>query len=258
MNGLRHRAALIAAAVLLAAAAVAAPAPAPGSVAMPGIAAGPVAVRAQLVPVRSTTVSSEMAGRIAELAPREGERFAAGDVLVRFACAGQQADLARNRATLEKKQRVHEVNGRLARLQSISKLELDVSAAEVAEAAAAVKVAEAVVGRCTIVAPWPGRVAERHVQRHQSVGEGQPLLDVLDDGALEIEMIVPSTSLAWLKPGHRFSLDIDETGHQYDAELERLGARVDPVSQSIKVYGRLLAAAPDLLAGMSGKAQLQP
>ncbi|MBS0600407.1 MAG: efflux RND transporter periplasmic adaptor subunit, partial [Proteobacteria bacterium] len=40
--------------------------------------------------------------------------------------------------------------------------------------------------------------------------------------------------------------------------LDRLGARVDPVSQSIKIYGRLLAAAPELLAGMSGKVVLQP
>ncbi len=218
----------------------------------------PATVRAQLVPVHGTTIASEMAGRIAELAPREGERFGEGDVLVRFGCAGQQAELARARATLDKKQRVHEVNGRLAKLQSISRLELDVSAAEVAEAAAALKVAEAVVARCTIAAPWPGRVAERHVQRYQSVGEGQALLDVLDDRTLEVEMIVPSASLAWLKPGHRFELAIDETGKRYAAELDRLGARVDPVSQSIKIYGRLLAAAPELLAGMSGKVVLQP
>ena len=84
----------------------------------------------------------------------------------------------------------------------------------------ALKVVEAVVARCTIAAPWPGRVAERHVQRYQSVGEGQPLLDVLDDRTLEVEMIVPSTGLAWLKPGHRFELAIDETGERYAAELD--------------------------------------
>lgn len=218
----------------------------------------PATVRAQLVPVHSTPISSEMAGRIAELPLREGDAFREGAVLVRFGCAGQEAELVRARATFDKKKRVHEVNTRLNRMQSISQLELDVSAAEVAEAAAAVQIAQAVVARCTIVAPWSGRVAELHARRYQSVGEGQALLDVLDDRTLEIEMIVPSTSLAWLKPGYRFALAVDETGRQYEAELDRLGARVDPVSQSIKVYGRLLAAAPDLLAGMSGRVVLQP
>jgi membrane fusion protein (multidrug efflux system) len=38
----------------------------------------------------------------------------------------------------------------------------------------------------------------------------------------------------------------------------RLAGRVDPVSQSVKVYGRLAGKTGDLLAGMSGEAQIEP
>lgn len=216
------------------------------------------AVRAQLVPVHATLISSEMAGRIAELPLREGERFEAGATLLRFACSEQESRLARAEATLTKKQRTLEVNARLNKMQSISKLELDISKAEVDEAAADVQLAQTLNKRCLIKAPFPGRVVERHAQRYQSVSEGAPLLDILDDSQFEIEAIVPSQWLQWLQPGHVFTLDVDETGKHYEARIARIGARVDPVSQSVKIYGQLQTPAPELLAGMSGQLQITP
>jgi hypothetical protein len=64
---------------------------------------------------------------------------------------------------------------------------------------------------------------------------GQALLDILDDSALELEFLVPSRWLSWLQQGTEFQVRIDETGKTYPAKVQRLAARVDPVSQSIKV-----------------------
>ena len=44
----------------------------------------------------------------------------------------------------------------------------------------------------------------------------------------------------------------------YPARVTRLGGRVDPVSQSIKVIGEITGDAPDLRAGMSGRATMTP
>ena len=38
----------------------------------------------------------------------------------------------------------------------------------------------------------------------------------------------------------------------------RLGGRVDPVSQSIQVFGEIDGTVPELMAGMSGRAELAP
>jgi hypothetical protein len=51
-----------------------------------------------------------------------------------------------------------------------------------------------------------------------------------------------------------FQLHVDETGSSYPAKITRIGGRVDPVSQSIKVVGEITADAPELTAGMSGRA----
>jgi hypothetical protein len=40
--------------------------------------------------------------------------------------------------------------------------------------------------------------------------------------------------------------------------VTRLGGRFDPVSQSIKVIGEIIGAAPELMAGMSGRATMAP
>jgi len=55
-----------------------------------------------------------------------------------------------------------------------------------------------------------------------------------------------------------FEVAIDETGKTYPARLNRTGARIDPVSQTIKVTGTIGGRFPELSAGMSGRVLLDP
>jgi RND family efflux transporter MFP subunit len=215
-------------------------------------------LRAQLKAKRGTLISSEMNGRIDMLSLRDGERFAAGQALVKFHCQVEESELAKARAAWEKKRRVHEVDQRLDALKSIGALELEVAKAEADEAAAEVRLMQAMLERCVIVAPFAGKVVDAPARAHQFVRAGDPLLEILDDRDLEIEFIAPSRWLGWLKPGVKFRLRIDETGKTYPAEVTRLGGKVDPVSQTVKAYGRIAQAAEELLPGMSGGVIVEP
>lgn len=215
-------------------------------------------IRAQLMPRRSVLVASPMPGRILELPWRDGDEVREGQTLARFDCKVQQSQLARATATLEKHRRVRDVNQRLVKLGSVSKLDLSVNEAEVQEATAEVRLMEAMVGRCTLPAPFDGRVVDVQARQWQYAGEGQPLLEVVDDRELEVEMIIPSVWLAWARPGHRFAIEIEEVGKRYDAEVTRLSGRVDAVSRSVKIYGKLLSKSPELMPGMSGQADIGP
>ncbi len=213
-------------------------------------------LRAQIKAHESTQISSEMAGRIDRLKIRDGERFKIGELLVGFHCSMEEAELSKAKATFEKKQKTHEVNQKLEKLNSISKLELSVAKAEEDEASADVKVAQASVERCIIKAPFSGKVVEVTARAYQSVGAGDPLLEIINDKDLEIEFIAPSKSLPQLKPGKTFKVTLDETGKAYKAEIIRLGGRVDPVSQTIKVFGRITDNSAEILPGMSGAIEL--
>ncbi len=213
-------------------------------------------LRAQIKARESTQVASEMSGRISHLKIRDGERFTAGQVLVGFHCSMEEAQLTKAKATLEKKRKTHDVDVKLEKLRSISTLQLDVSKAEEAEAKADVGVAQAVLEKCVIKAPFSGKVVDVTARAYQSVGPGDPLLEIVNEKDLEVEFIAPSKALPQLKSGKVFKVTLDETGKTYNAKIIRMGGRVDPVSQTIKVYGRITEDSAELLPGMSGAIQL--
>lgn len=214
----------------------------------------PAEIRAQLSAQHSAILSSEMAAKIIQLKVQEGERFKQGDLLVEFNCAEQQAQLKKAHAIVHAAEKTLDVNTRLSKLNSMTPLELELATAEVAKARADIALMGAVLQKCTITAPFSGRVAERLVQRYQYVKAGDPILDILDDSQLEVSVLVPSNWLMWLKPGYEFKVFLEETQHEYPAKVKMLGARIDAVSQSIKITGVIIGKADDLLDGMSGRA----
>lgn len=208
--------------------------------------------RALVVPREETVLSSRMAGRIAALPLRDGDRFAKGDVLVRFDCAKQEAKLRKARTELEAAKRQLAVNKELANLNSISGIEVELAEIAVLTAEAEVDTLVPDVALCEIKAPYDGRVVKVQAKAFQTVDHADPLIEILDDSVLEVEAIVPSVWLRWLKPGAPFAVVMDETGRSYKGAVDRLAARIDPASQSILVTGRFRAKPSDLLAGMTG------
>jgi RND family efflux transporter MFP subunit len=224
----------------------------------PDAAAVPQVIRAQLVPRAFTTLSSETAARIDRIGRRAGEHFQKGDTLVEFDCVTQRAQVAKARAVLKAAEKTHAVHKRLFDLKSMSGLELEVSAAEIDKAKADLAMADALQSKCTVEAPFAGVVVDQKAREAQYTTPGQPLLEIVDDKALELEFIVPSAWLRWLKTGSAFSVAVDETGKTYHAHVALLGGRVDPVSESIKVTGAIDGDAQDLVPGMSGRVLMAP
>lgn len=215
-------------------------------------------IRAQLMPRRFTTVVAEVGAKINRLPVAEGGTIKAGQLLVGFDCSLQQSLLQKARAEQNGAQLTVKANQRLLELNSIGQLELDLSRAALDRASAEVGAQQAVLAKCSIQAPYAGRIAEQKVREQQFVQPGQALLDIFDDSVLELEFLVPSHWLGWLKVGQKFDVEIDETKRTYPAKFLRIGARVDPVSQSVKVTAAIDGQFPELIAGMSGRVKVAP
>jgi RND family efflux transporter MFP subunit len=215
-------------------------------------------IRAQLMPRRYTTIAAEIGAKISAITVLEGSAFQRGQTLVSFDCSLQQAQLQKAQAELDGAQQTLKSNLRLEELNSVGQLELDLSKSAVAKAKAELGGNQAVLYKCQIAAPFSGRVAEQKAREQQYVQPGQPLLDIIDDSVLELEFLVPSVWLSWLKVGGALRVQIDETRKTYPAKFIRIGARVDPVSQSVKVVAAISGRFPELMAGMSGKVQVAP
>lgn len=224
----------------------------------------PVSSLAELSTIRGivkasaqATLASQVQGRISRLPFKEGQRFKKGAVLVALDCSKYEAELASAQAEYRAKMKTYENNLRLAEHQAVGQLELEVSQAETDKASAAVKAAQVNVGGCIIHAPFPGRVVKTIVNEHENVFPNDQLISLLDDSVLEIELILPSKSLVWLKVGTAFEYAVDETGRRYPAVVQNIGANVDPASQTVKVKGVFRTKPANILAGMSGTASFQ-
>lgn len=215
--------------------------------------AAPIGVQ---VTARSTAViSAPMAGQLVEFSPADGDSIDEGQVLARFNCAQQDAVLTRAEAELTKRQDLLKTQQALKSLNVYSKAEFATAQNDVGVAVADVAVAQTAVDNCVVKAPFPGRVAATSVRNHQFVQAGAPLLDLVDERDLELEFIVPSPWLVWLKPGATAQVKITETGRRYTSTITRISGKVDAASQTIKIYGRIEGETNTLLPGMSGGAQ---
>lgn len=209
-------------------------------------------IRIQLVARDQVDLSSEISAKIASLPLRDGDAFHAGQTLVSLDCSLYAAQLHKAQAEAEAAVQLKHVNDRLSQLHSIGEIDVQEADAKAKASAAEVAYMQATVRKCSISAPFDGRVVKRSAAAQQFAEPGKTLLTIVDTSHLELKMIVPSKWLAWLKPGHPLSVNVDEVGKTYPATVARIGARVDPVTQTVDVTAALSGHAPELLPGMSG------
>lgn len=211
-------------------------------------------IRVLLTPSTETTLVSPFAGRVRSVNVSLGQAFPKGKQLVGFDCDEQGARLRMAEAEMASARETHEAKLRLQGLQQAGEVEVSLAAATAERARAQVALYRAQLGQCSITAPFSGRAVKIAVKSHQGVTQGQPLLEIVSDGALKLRLNVPAKWVTWLKNGTPFEVRIDETGKTYKARVTALNGRIDAVSQSIELEASIDEKSPDLLPGMSGVA----
>lgn len=211
-------------------------------------------VRALLVPEEEAVLSSQIQGQILRLPVKEGERFKKGQTLVELDCQIFEAELKKAQMDFEAASETLSANLQLQEFGSASVLEVAISSAKKKRAQAEVKLGQTKVEMCEVKAPFEGRVISRKANPHESIKPGDELLEILNDKQLKLHLLIPSNWLLWLKTGTAFTVVIDETGREYKAKVISLGAKVNPVNQTLEVRAKIKGSHPELLAGMSGTA----
>lgn len=214
-------------------------------------------VRVQFTTDDEAELRSRMSGRIESIFFKDGDTFNKGDILIRFDCAELQASVEQSTARALKQKENFESLKDLFRLGGTSKLEVNVAKAEKLEADANLKLAKLQVERCRVIAPFAGRVARLDVKNFQTVADNTPLLMVTNDNQIVLEMLVPSSILQNISLGQKFDLLVEESHEHYEAEIFRIGGRLDPITQTIKIYGKFLKHHPKLKVGMTGVAKFK-
>ena len=232
------------------------PSPAPTPVASEAVET-PLEARGVIQATNEATIASRITARIVSMPYRVGSRFGSGAVLARFDCSQTTAQLRAAEAASNAYAKTYETNVELDQYEAIGTNEVAVSRANLDKAQAEAAAIRASLTDCSVRAPFSGTVVEEIAHQGEVAASGQPMMKIQSGGALEAEVIVPSSWLTWLKPGARFAFVIDETGEEVLGTIKRLGASVDPVSKTIRVTGDITRGDGLVLPGMSGTATFE-
>lgn len=207
-----------------------------------------------IVSRHTAQIASQLPGEVDTIAFDAGETFAKGDVLARLDCRMIEAEQTVASVEAKAAKTRFENKKELVQRGSASLMEIDLAKLDIEKANSYLKVANVRESLCAIKAPFSGAVRQRLVAEHEFVQTGQPIIEIVDTESLEIEAVVPSHWLSWLKPGHAVELTIEETGARHSAKVARIEPHIDPVSQSVRLWGKITdkSGQSGLLPGMSG------
>jgi membrane fusion protein, multidrug efflux system len=212
-------------------------------------------IRGIIRAVDMALISTELTMRVARIAFMEGERFNKGDTLVEFDCRRPQAELAAAEAQHHEMKLTLDNNRVLQKAQAVGRHDFDVSLSRVVKAAAEAEALRVRLDQCRVVAPYNGRVLELSLHALETPQPGKPFIGIVADGNLEIDLVVPSQWVRWLAVDAPLTFLVDETGASHFARVKRIGAAVDPISQTIKIVATFDQQTSTVLSGMSGTAE---
>jgi RND family efflux transporter MFP subunit len=219
----------------------------------PGSPEGTVLAPASVVAARRATLSTRVAASVRDVHVREGQRVAAGQLLVSLSDADVRASLAAAETALQAAA-VHERRIReLAAERAATPAELDLAQAQRAQAEAQVAAARATLGYTELRAPFAATVQARRIDPGDLVGPGQPLVE-LEGDALELVATLSETEARGLAVGATVPFQAGKA--RGEATVTALTPGGDPLTRRRTVRARVGKMDGELRTGAFARIEL--
>ena len=224
-----------------------------------------IPVSGSMKPVLQATVRAKVPAEVAQIHVSEGQRVAAGEVLVSLDTAdlkaradAQRATVAEARARLDlakKNQRNHQA---LLEKAFISQNAYDgvqnsvlVAEANLQSAEAQAAITERALADARVRAPFAGIVAKRWVNVGDKVSGDMPVAQVVDLSRMELEAPVPVSEIPFVQVGQEITFQVDGFANRpFRGKVERVNPSAEAGSRAIHVFVTLPNADGSLKGGM--------
>jgi len=213
---------------------------------------------------RQSTVSAQISGRIKEINFDVGSRVNKGQVILRIderetgqALAGSNAQVLQAQATLQNAKAAYERAKQLFEQKFISQSGLDKAQADYQVARAQAAASEAGAGQAglahsysTVIAPYSGVVAGRHVEVGEMVMPGKPLMTGFDPAGMRVVVSVPQYKLPEIGSDPAVTVEIPSLGRWIKASSVTVQPMADMRTHSTQVRVYLPANVEGVYPGM--------
>ncbi len=247
--------------------------------------AATVAVTGTLVSNSRVDVKAETTGRVTRFPKEEGETVTAGEAVAwvdeeNYTLAARQAQATVDVAEAAvARAKVAESYGRseLERARNLVKsggiTDKDLKAAELAEqdsrAQTKLAIAQLEQAKAThettqkrlrdtvIRAPVAGEIQRKHINKGAYVEPPTAVLTLVDNGRLELESLVPSSSIAPIRAGQNVTFTVNAfPGQTFEGRVIEINPAVDTDSRSAKVRIQVHNAGGRLKSGMFAQGEV--
>jgi membrane fusion protein (multidrug efflux system) len=190
---------------------------------------------ASLDPDKRADVLARVSGVVERVVAEEGDRVAAGQLLLVI-----EDDEYRHRATMARvdleKQRARFARAEKIFAQGLSSAEdFDAIRTDMASAEAALELAELELGHTRVAAPFAGHVVRRFVDPGQTVANGAQLYTLVDMNRLLARVFIPAREFRSIRPDQPVQLVVSSTGDRLTGRIDLVNPLVDPDSGTIKI-----------------------
>lgn len=190
---------------------------------------------ASLDPDKQADILARTSGVVEQLLAEEGDRVAAGQVLLhleddeyRHRVTLAEVDLEQQRLRFERAEKM--LKEGLTSTEAFETAQRDLRSAE-----AALELAELELSYTHVRAPFTGRVVRRLVDPGQTVSNGTPLFTLVDMSRLLARVFIPAKEFRSIRPDQPVQLVVTSSGDHLTGRIDLVNPMVDPESGTIKV-----------------------
>ena len=181
----------------------------------------------------SVDITSSVSETVVELHFEDGQRVAAGDLLVTMQQEEEQASLREQQELLREQEREVKRLENLARSNQVAQTDLDQRRTLAAIARNRIEQMKALIEDRTIRAPFSGVLGLRQVSPGALVAPGDRITTLDDVSRMRLDFTVPAPFLRFLQVGQSVEASTAAYEEPFTGVLAAVDSRVDPVNRSV-------------------------
>jgi RND family efflux transporter MFP subunit len=202
----------------------------------------------------SSVLSSKVMGRVVRLNVQEGDKVAAGKLLMKIDSGEITAQVVQARAAYNNARLQYDRIKKLYDAKASTQMEMDQATLGLENAQAGLQAAKAMESYTIITAPISGQIVEKRINLGEMALPGQPLIKIEDNRNLRLEVTVKEQDILAIQPGKPVTVQIDAMpGTDISGTVSQVVQAADVRTHSFVVKIDV-PAHKGLITGMYGKA----
>jgi membrane fusion protein (multidrug efflux system) len=201
--------------------------------------------------VQGVMVTSELSGKVKEIAFTSGSTVKAGDLLVQLDINTEKAQLQAAEATASLAKTNRDRIAEVLADAGVSRSEYDKAEADFKEAAAQVDAIRTTIEKKTIRAPFAGRLGIRLVNLGQFLNEGDAIVTLQSLDPIFVNFQLPQQDIARIREGYTVRLSSEVIpGWTVTGTITTINPEIDSVSRNFRVQALVSNSRELLRPGM--------